>query len=140
MQLSLTYDVPNADFRGENPPEDVIVEFTADESKAYVINQEVMQWVQQRNVGVLLNKAITESVQNPESAAKTLDMARRMTLKIGNGVMSKLIEQAQSEIKENKTISLGMSKTLKIGAKTKTVKINDREGLSDEQIRKMTAI
>ncbi len=140
MQLSLTYDVPNADFRGENPPEDVIVEFTADESKASVINQEVMQWVQQRNVGVLLNKAITESVQNPESAAKTLDMARRMTLKIGNGVMSKLIEQAQSEIKENKTISLGMSKTLKIGAKTKTVKINDREGLSDEQIRKMTAI
>jgi Ca-activated chloride channel family protein len=140
MQLSLTYDVPNADYRGENPPEDIIVEFTTDESKASFINQEVMQWVQQRNVGVLLERAITESVQNPENASKTLDMARRMTLKIGNGVMSKLIEQAQNEIKDNKTISLGMSKTLKIGAKTKTVKIDGREGLSDEQIRKMTGV
>jgi hypothetical protein len=33
-----------------------------------------------------------------------------------------------------------MSKTLKIGAKTKTVKIDGREGLSDEQIRKMTGV
>ena len=140
MQLSLTYDVPNADYRSENPPEDIIVEFTTDESKASFINQEVMQWVQQRNVGVLLERAITESVQNPENASKTLDTARRMTLKIGNGVMSKLIEQAQNEIKDNKTISLGMSKTLKIGAKTKTVKIDGREGLSDEQIRKMTGV
>lgn len=140
MQLSLTYDVPNADYRGENPPEDIIVEFTTDESKASFINQEVMQWVQQRNVGVLLERAIAESVQNPENASKTLDMAKRMTLKIGNDVMSKLIEQAQNEIKDNKTISLGMSKTLKIGAKTKTVKIDGREGLSDEQIRKMTGV
>ncbi len=140
MQLSLTYDVPNEDYRGENPPEDVIVEFTVDELQASSINQEVMQWVQQRNVGSLLERAIAESSQSPENAAKTLDMARRMTLKIGNGVMSKLIEKAQNEIRENKTLSLGMSKTLKIGAKTKTVKIDGGEGISDEQIRKMTGV
>ncbi len=140
MQLSLTYDLPNENYRGENPPEDVVVEFTADESQASSINQEVMQWVQQRNVGTLLERAIDESGQNPENAAKTLDMARRMTSKIGNSVMTKLIEKAQIEIIENKTISLGMLKTLKIGAKTKTVKIDGRDGISDEQIRKMTGI
>ncbi len=140
MQLSLTYNAPGINFREENPPEDVIVEFTTNESKASVIDQEVMQWVQQRNVGGLVEKAIKESVSNPSTAAKTLDMARRMTVKLGNGAMTRMIEQAQNEIKESKTISIGTSKTLRIGSRTKTVKLDSGQGLSDEQIRKLTGI
>jgi len=140
MQLGLTYNVPGINFRDENPPEDVIVEFTMDESKASVIDQEVMQWVQQRNVGGLVEKAIKEAANNPSNAAKTLDMARRMTVKLGNGAMTRMIEQAQNEIKENKTISLGTSKTLRIGSRTKTVKLDAGQGLSDEQIRKLAGI
>ncbi len=138
MQLSLTYDVPGENYRGENPPEDVIVEFTTDESKASVIDQEVMQWVQQRNIGGLLEKAIKEAMDDPSNASRTLDMARRMTIKLGNSAMTKIIELAQNEIKENNTISNGTSKTLRIGSKTKTVKIgSEKDGLSDEQIRKL---
>ncbi|RZD15949.1 MAG: VWA domain-containing protein [Candidatus Acididesulfobacter guangdongensis] len=140
MQLGLTYNVPGINFRDENPPEDIIVEFTMDESKASVIDQEVMQWVQQRNVGGLVEKAIKEAASNPSNAAKTLDMARRMTVKLGNGAMTRMIEQAQNEIKENKTISLGTSKTLRIGSRTKTVKLDAGQGLSDEQIRKLAGI
>lgn len=140
MQLSLTYNMPGANYRGENPPEDVIVEFTADESKSSVIDQEVMQWVQQRNIGGLLEKAIKEAEDNSSDAVKTLDMARRMTVKLGNNVMTGIIEQAQNEIKENKTISLVTLKTLKIGSKTKTVKIGKEKGLSDEQIRRLAGI
>ena len=138
MQLSLTYNVPGENYRGENPPEDVIVEFTADESKASVIDQEVMQWVQQRNIGGLMEKAIQEANDNPSNASRTLDMARRMTIKLGNSAMTKIIELAQNEIRENNTISSGTSKTLRIGSKTKTVKIgSEKDGLSDEQIRKL---
>ena len=138
MQLSLTYNVPCENYRGENPPEDVIVEFTADESKASVIDQEVMQWVQQRNIGGLMEKAIQEAVDEPSNASRTLDMARRMTIKLGNSAMTKIIELAQNEIRENNTISSGTSKTLRIGSKTKTVKIgSEKDGLSDEQIRKL---
>ncbi|MGC8554795.1 MAG: vWA domain-containing protein [Candidatus Acidulodesulfobacterium sp.] len=140
MQLSLTYDMPDGNYRGENPPEDVIVEFTMDESKASVVNNEVMQWVQQRNVGSLLEKAIKEAGENPLNASKTLDMAKRMTVKLGNSAMTKIIERAQDEIKENKTISIGTSKTLRIGSKTKTIKISSENEFSDEQIRKLAGI
>ena len=140
MQLSLTYDMPDGNYRGENPPEDVIVEFTMDESKASVVNNEVMQWVQQRNVGSLLEKALKEAGEDPSNASKTLDMAKRMTVKLGNSAMTKIIEKAQDEIKENKTISIGTSKTLRIGSKTKTIKISQESELSDEQIRKLSGI
>ncbi|MHB8232014.1 MAG: vWA domain-containing protein [bacterium] len=140
MQLSLTYDAPGGHYRAENPPEDVIIEFTADESKASIINQEVMQWVQQRNIGGLLEKAVKEAADNPSTAAKTLDMARRITVKLGNSAMTRIIEKAQNEIIENNTISQGTSKTLRIGSKTKTVKIGIENELSDEQIRKLSGI
>jgi Ca-activated chloride channel family protein len=140
MQISLTYDTPGADYRDENPPEDVIVEFTMDAAKVSIINQEVMEWVQQRNIGGLLEKAIKESADNPFNASKTLDMAKRMTIKLGNSAMTKIIEQAQNEIEKNKTLSRGTSKTLRIGSKTKTVKIGKENGLSDEQIRKLSGI
>ena len=139
MQLSFTYDVPGANHRSENPPEDVIVEFTTDESKASIIDQEVVQLVQQRNVGGLVEKALKEAIYDPDAARRTLDIARSMTIKLGNTAMTGIIEHAQNEIRENKTISPGISKTLTIGSKTQTVKIGtEKNGLSDEQIRKHT--
>ncbi len=143
IQLGLAYNVSGANFRDENPPEDIVVEFTVDESKVSIVNQEVMQWVQQRNVGGLLEKAIKEAASNPVTAAKTLDMARHVTVKLGNSAMTKLIDAAKNEISESKTISIDTLKTLRIGSKTKTVRINGTDGenaFSDEQIRKLAGI
>ena len=87
-----------------------------------------------------MEKALKEAGEDPSNASKTLDMAKRMTVKLGNSAMTKIIEKAQDEIKENKTISIGTSKTLRIGSKTKTIKISQENELSDEQIRKLSGI
>ncbi len=138
-QLGFTYQVPGANYRGESPPIDVVVEFTNDEALAGRVNGEVMQWVQQRNVELLIKKATAEAQRNPEQAAKTMQLARSMTIKLGNTVMTQALDRALGELDNNKTISIGTAKTLKIGAKTQTLKAGSDGGIpSEEEIRRMT--
>ncbi len=144
-QLGLTYQVPGANYRGEIPPLDVVVEFTGDEAMAARVEPEVMQWVQQRNVESLVAQAAREAQNNPEQAAKTLEQARSMTQRLGNGAMTQVLDRAIGELGSSKTISLGTAKTMRLGAKTQTLKSGPEtpgsapSGLpSDEEIRKMT--
>jgi len=137
-QLGLTYQVPGAHYRGEIPPLDVVVEFTQDEGLAARVDGEVMQWVQQRNVEGLVAQATREAQTNPQQAQKTLELARNMTQRLGNGAMTQALDRALGELSTSKTISLGTAKTLKIGAKTQTIKVGSSDLPSDEDIRKMT--
>jgi len=140
-QLGLTYEVPGADHRGEIPPLDVVVEFTADEALAAQLSGEVMGWVQQRNIEGLIRRATLEAQRDPAGAQKTMELARAMTVKLGNGVMTRALDQAIGELGRSKTLSLGTAKTLKIGAKTQTLKVGEggqRALPSDEEIRGMT--
>lgn len=133
-QLSLTYDVPGANYKGETPPMDILVEFTTDEAMSASIDQEVMNRVQQRNVDALLNQAVIKSKSNPEEAQKTLNIARQITIELGNSSMTQVIDKTIDELQTGKAINTGTIKTLKIGAKTQTVNKNLP---SDEEIRKI---
>jgi len=139
-QLGLTYQVPGQGYRGEVPPMDVVVEFTTDEALAARIDPEVMQWVQQRNLEQLIKQATVEARTDPSKAAKTLELARNLTVKLGNTAMTRALDQAVGELKSSKTISLGTAKTIKIGAKTQVLKQEPSGGdlPSDEEIRKIT--
>ncbi len=137
-QLGLTYQVPGADFRGELPPLDVVVEFTAEESLAGRIDPAVMRWVQQRNLEGLIAQATRQAERDPAGAQKTMELARAMTVKLGNGVMTQALDRAIGELKDGKTVSLGTAKTLKIGAKTQTLRGGEQSLPSDEEIRKLT--
>jgi Ca-activated chloride channel family protein len=139
-QLGLTYQVPGQGYRGEVPPMDVVVEFTTDEALAARIDPEVMQWVQQRNIEMLVKQATQEARTDPAKAAKTLELARNLTVKLGNSAMTRALDQAVGELKSSKTISLGTAKTIKIGAKTQVLKQGPGGGdlPSDEEIRKIT--
>ncbi len=137
-QLGLTYQVPGANYRGEIPPLDVVVEFTGDEAMAARVDGEVMQWVQQRNIESLVAQATREAAQNPEQAARTLEQARSMTQRLGNGAMTQVLDRAIGELGSSKTISLGTAKTMRLGAKTQTLKSSEGGLPSDEEIRKMT--
>ncbi|RJF71280.1 VWA domain-containing protein [Deinococcus cavernae] len=144
-QLGLTYEVPGANYRGEVPPVDVVVEFTADEAQAARIDPEVMQWVQQRNIEGLVAQATREAQSNPQQAAKTLELARSMTQRLGNGAMTQVLDRAIGELGSSKTISLGTAKTMRLGAKTQVLRSGpetpgstDGALPSDEEIRKMT--
>ncbi len=137
-QLGLTYEVPGKGYRGEVPPMDVVVEFTTDETLAAQIDPQVMQWVQQRNIEMLVRQATQEARTDPAKAAKTLELARNMTVKLGNTAMTRALDQAVGELKSSKTISIGTAKTIKIGAKTQVLKQEQSDLPSDEEIRKMT--
>ena len=138
-QLALTFEVPGAGYRGETEPLDVVVEFTADEALAARINSEVMRWVQQRNIEGLIHQATRQAENDPAGAQKTMELARAMTVRLGNGVMTQALDRAINELEGGKTVSVTTAKTLKIGAKTQTLRAGGSSDLpSDEDIRRMT--
>ena len=138
-QLSLTYDIPGQNRRGEVTPQNLLVEFVAGQIAAQV-DQEVMGYVQQANISQLVGQATKVADQNPEQANELLEKARRMTVKLGNTAMTESLEGAQDELRRTKKLSSDSRKTVKMGSKGKTVKMNDgpSDGLTEEQIRKLS--
>lgn len=137
-QLGLTYEVPGKGYRGELPPLDLVVEFTADETQAARIQPQIMQWVQQRNIEALVKQATAEARNNPEKAAKTLALAHTLSQRVGQTAMTQALERAALELKEKQALSPHMQKTLRVGAKTQTLSANPPSLPSDEEIRRAT--
>jgi Ca-activated chloride channel family protein len=142
-QLGVTYQVPAQGYRGEVPPVDVPVEFTADESLAAAVDSEVMGYVQQRNVDNLVRQAADQARTNPDQAAKTLQVARSMTQRLGNRGMTVALGKAEEELRSGGTIAEGTRKTIKLGARTQTMKVGSPDEVpqnvpSQEEIRRMT--
>jgi Ca-activated chloride channel homolog len=142
-QIGLTYRVPAQDFRGEQPPTDLIVEYTTDAALAAQVDSEVMGYVQQRNVDNLVRQATQQAETNPAQAAKTLQVARSMTQRLGNRGMTQALGQAEDELRSRGTISIGTRKTIKLGARTQTMKVGALDETpfnipSQEEIRRLT--
>ncbi|MDJ0617950.1 MAG: VWA domain-containing protein [Calothrix sp. MO_192.B10] len=139
-QLGLTYDIPGQNRRGELPPQNLVVQFVVGQGGAAQVDQEVMDYVQQCNISNLVNQATKIADRNPEKAEEILETARRMTVRIGNKEMEESLNGAQKELRKTRKISAGTRKTVKMGAKGKTVKmgsdINDQ--ISEEEMRKLT--
>ncbi|WP_313708112.1 vWA domain-containing protein [Planktothrix agardhii] len=138
-QLGLTYDVPGKNYRGEEPPANLLVQFVAGQVAAQV-DQEVMGYVQQCNISQLVGEATRIAENNPQRAEELLETARRMTVRIGNDAMTESLNQAQDELRKTRKISDGTRKTVKMGSKGKTVKMGGdiNDDLSEEQIRKIS--
>ncbi len=139
-QLGLTYDIPGQKRRGELLPQNIIVQFVTGQGGAAQADREVMGYVQQRNISQLVGDATKVADSNPQQAEKLLETARRLTVKIGNKAMEESLNDAQEELRKTKKISAGTRKTVKMGSKGKTVKMNSdiNEVLSEEQIRKIS--
>jgi len=142
-QLGLTYLVPAQGYRGEIAPRELVVEFTEDEALAAAVDPEVMGYVQQRNVDNLVRQATAQAKTNPEQAARTLQVARSMTQRLGNAGMTLALGQAVDELRGNGTIKIGTVKTIKVGARTQTMKAAGPDAMpdnipSEEEIRKLT--
>lgn len=121
-QTALTYQVPAQQYRGEVAPQDLIVEFTDDEALSAQVDSEVMSYVQQRNVDNLVRQATEQAKTNPVQAAKTLQLARSMTQRLGNTGMTVALGKAEEELKSTGTIAVGTVKTIKLGSRTQTMK------------------
>lgn len=142
-QVGLTYWVPAERYRGEVPPVDLTVEFTTDESLVASVDPEVMAYVQQRNVDNLVRQATQQAQTNPQQAARTLHLARNMTQRLGNRGMTVALGRAEEELRDSGTISEGTRKTIKLGARTHTMKVGAPDQTpqnvpSQEDIRRLT--
>ncbi len=142
-QIGVTYLVPGAGYRGEAPPIDVTVEYTTDEALAASVDPEVMGYVQQRNVESLVRQATQQAETNPEQAAKTLRVARSMTQRLGNRGMTVALGKAEDELRSRGTIAIGTRKTIKLGARTQTMKVGPGDDIpqnipSQDEIRRLT--
>ena len=142
-QLGVTYQVPAQGYRGEVPPVDMTVEFTAEESLAASVDPEVMGYVQQRNVDNLVRQAADQAKSNPAQAAKTLQVARAMTQRLGNRGMTVALGKAEEELRSGGAISAGTRKTIKLGARTQTMKVGSPDEVPQnvppqDEIRRLT--
>jgi Ca-activated chloride channel family protein len=137
-QLGLTYDIPGQNKRGELPPQNAIVQFMAGESFTAQVDPEVMAYVQQCNIVQMINNATRIADRNPQQAQELLQTAHRITKQIGNETIAQSLTVAQEELRKTRNISAETRKTIKMGAKGKTVKMSQdiNDDLSEAEIRK----
>ncbi len=136
-QVSLTYEIPGQNRRGELPVQDLVVEFMA--GQLGVQNDpEVMGYIQQCNLSKMLENATNLAENDPEKAQQILANAQRITQRLGNSRLTQSLGEAQNELRQTRKISPETRKTVKMGSKGKTVRMNDdiNEQLSEEEIRK----
>lgn len=140
-QLGLTYDIPAQNRRGELTPQNIVIQFLSGQGATTTVDQEVMGYVQQRNISQLIDDATKIAEQNPQLAEEKMETARRLTVKIGNQDMLASLNEGIIELRKTRKISSATRKTVKMGAKGKTVKMSTTQmddSLSDEQIRQIT--
>ena len=142
-QLGLTANAPGLNRRQEFAPENLFIEFTTDEAAIAAVDAEIIGYVQQKNVGRLVEDAVRIATVDASRAQQTLQIAAGMTQRLGNAAMTQMLGNAMEELNSSGTISVGTAKTVQLGLKTQTIKTaavgdSDRGGLSAEQIRQMT--
>ena len=108
-----------------------------------MVDPEVMGYVQQRNIDNLVRQATEQAGTNPEQAARTFQLARSMTQRLGNRGMTVALGKAEEELRSSGTISIGTRKTIKLGSRTQTMKVGPGEDApqdlpSQEEIRRLT--
>jgi Ca-activated chloride channel family protein len=138
-QLGFTYDVPGKKQRKEVPPQNIVAQFV-DGTITPQMDAEVMAYVQQLNVAGLVQQSMNIVESDPSKAEKLLETASRMTKRWGNDSLTESLGQAQDELRKTRKLSPEFRKTVKLGSKGKTVRINDdlEEQLSQDAIRKLT--
>ncbi len=136
-QINLTYDVSGTPYRMETAIIETTVEFGNDDSSVSGTNKEVMHYIQQRNICSMIEQAESEVANNANKAIEILKSAMRTAIVLNNVSMTRVLGKAVKELEDNKTIDKGTLKTLKVDAKTHTVRF-DKGIFTDEEIKKIT--
>ena len=142
-QLTMWASVPGLKQRQvEFPPKELFVTFTNDETAIAQVDPEVLDYVQQKNVDNMIAQATRLLKQGrTQEASRTLQLAQQITQRLNNPGATRLIQNALEELNRTGTLSESTRKTLRAGGRTMTVKSGKTEsieGLSEEEIRKIT--
>lgn len=134
-QVALTYRPAGWDVTMESSPQDLVVEFTTDEERAARINQAVIDYVGQRNLNDMLEEAARLAESEPAKAEALLRKADALARRVNPG-LTMAVQSALGQMASGKTLSLSARKTLQVGAKTKTARVQGLAGMNDEDIRR----
>jgi len=142
-QLTMWASAPGLKQRQvEFPPKELFVTFTNDETAIAQVDPEVLDYVQQKNVDNMIAQATRLLKQGrTQEASRTLQLAQQITQRLNNPGATRLIQNALEELNRTGTLSESTRKTLRAGGRTMTVKSGKTEsieGLSEEEIRKIT--
>ena len=139
--------VSNNDASGNAAPvavsEPLVLAFTTNASEASVIDHEVQQLVQQRNLDAIVQQAAEAIAKKQVDAAKeALGAATRIAQGVGNSAMTVVLNRALGELNDGKTVAANLLHSAQVGARTKTVNVGDGwlTGLTDEEIRRITGV
>jgi Ca-activated chloride channel family protein len=141
-QLKLEGSTPLG--RRDLPPVDVVVEFSTDSDAP--IDPEVIGYVQQKNVGQIVDNSVRTASVDVQNARAQLQDAALMTRSLGNHALSSMITEAVGEIEQTGKISPQTARTVALGTRTRTVKTSAvgsestsaTSGLSPEEIRRLS--
>jgi Ca-activated chloride channel family protein len=126
----------------EFPPIELYVNFTTDTNLLRIVNQEVLDYVKQRNIDSIITEATKIVSHNPQKATQLLNQAKTIAQSTGNTLLVQNIENALKELQSSGTISVNTTRTLRSNTRTRTVKSQYTKpmdlGLSDEDIRNLT--
>ena len=109
----------------ESSPQDIVCEFTGDESATTVVDMEVLGYVQQKNVDALVQDAVAQSSTDAPRARRTLQQALQLTQRIRNVPLTQMLQGAMDELDKTGNISSGTRKSVSLGNRTRTIKIGD---------------
>ena len=140
-QLGLAGNAPGLQRREEFPVQDLFIEFTEDETAIARVDEEVLGYVQQKNVDRMVQTAMQQAKGNPSRARETLQRAVGITKRLGNSAVTKMLEGALDELNQTGTISGNTIKTVRAGGRTKTIKTGSApmDGVpTQDEIRKRT--
>ena len=144
-RLLLSGEAPALGRTYESPPQDVRVEFTPDQAAVQdqKNDEEVMSYVQQRNVDSLTQQAVTMAKRDPEGATRLLEQAQSITRRLGNSSVTRQLKAAADELKSTGSLSGKTQRITSLGGRTKTVR-KDGEGVSDlpssDEIRRASGV
>lgn len=125
------------------PPQELYINFTTDEQLYSQVDAEVLDYVQQRNVTNLVQQAVQQAARGQTQLAhQTLRAAQGLTQRLNNAGVTRLLQQAETELQRTGSLSDATQRTLRAEARTRTMRsmrtMGETGGLSEEEIRRAT--
>lgn len=141
-QVQLSGAVPTSPGKVESPRQDIVVSFSGESNRAEKVDDEVLGYVQQRNVDRLVQGAVRRAAHDVPGARQHLQNAVEMTRRIGNVRVTRLLQESLDELGKDGKLSSSTRKTIALETRTRTIKTRAADALSEvpseDEIRRLT--
>ncbi len=141
-QVQLFGSVSNRPGEIESQSSELVVSFSDHDADAEEVSDEVLGYVEQRNVDRLVQNAVKRAQNDVPGAQKSLRIALDITRRLGNVRATRMLQQSLDELGTRGKMSASTRKTVMLETRTRTVKTTVADDLSevpgDDDIHRLT--